>query len=678
MAVVSTQQSVAALYAAIFNRAPDQDGLNFWTAKINDGNSFANIATGFAQHEVFTTGIGALPNADYVDALYHNILGAAGDADGVAYWTARLDGGESKASVVASFVEGSLTIDLDAMLADGSLSQADYDLALVRQQTLTNKADVGIYYAETLGAASNLNTGTDSTSKIALEADPQYKASQAAIANVDSTPASVNSAKEAITVAAPTDPSTDPSQAPLTTFTLNKGVAAQQAGELPAHYKLSDAHVDLGAHTVAEVAPATAAAQTVVNGASNAAGLTLTATYTLNDTLVNIANPANAATVTGHAYSLTDATVDLGALTVAGVADAQAAAQAVVDGASNKADLTLAATYTLADTLANIQAADPAVLTGHSYALTDTTVDLGALALADVATADDAAQAIIDGASNKVADSLTLAATYTLADTLANIQAADPAVLTGHSYALTDAVGPLTDLSVAAAGFVADATNAGSYTYSLNDSLANVVGADSTLVSGHDVTLSDSSIDSTNLVSVLSKTTGLVDASAATNLTVDFSAVTTNVNFKAGSGDDVITVGSGVNTITAGAGADKINLGAGADKVVIGNTDSGITLATADTITGFTVGTDTLALGVAATDTNTSINATPEVDFTAALAAANAAFAGDTANALEYYVANDASNTYVFVDNGATHAVADQVVVLTGVQTLTTSDIIAA
>ena len=295
-----------------------------------------------------------------------------------------------------------------------------------------------------------------------------------------------------------------------------------------------------------------------------------------------------------------------------------------------------------------------------------------------MATADDAAQAIIDGASNKVADSLTLAATYTLADTLANIQAADPAVLTGHSYALTDAVGPLTDLSVAAAGFVADATNAGSYTYSLNDSLANVVGADSTLVSGHDVTLSDSSIDSTNLVSVLSKTTGLVDASAATNLTVDFSAVTTNVNFKAGSGDDVITVGSGVNTITAGAGADKINLGAGADKVVIGNTDSGITLATADTITGFTVGTDTLALGVAATDTNTSINATPEVDFTAALAAANAAFAGDTANALEYYVANDASNTYVFVDNGATHAVADQVVVLTGVQTLTTSDIIAA
>ena len=39
-AVVTAQQSVAALYTAIFNRAPDQAGLNFWTAQINAGASF--------------------------------------------------------------------------------------------------------------------------------------------------------------------------------------------------------------------------------------------------------------------------------------------------------------------------------------------------------------------------------------------------------------------------------------------------------------------------------------------------------------------------------------------------------------------------------------------------------------------------------------------------------------
>ena len=222
MAVVTTQQSVAALYTAIFNRAPDQAGLNFWTAQINGGASFATIAEGFAQHEVFTTGIGALPNADYVNALYTNILGSAGDAAGIAYWTARLAAGESKASVVASFVEGSLTIDLPALLAAGSLTQADYDLALVRQQTLTNKADVGIYFANTLGAASNLNPATVSTSKAGLEADPIYKASQAAIAGVDSTGASVKTAQDAIAVAAG---SPNPAQALLgQTFTLTAGI----------------------------------------------------------------------------------------------------------------------------------------------------------------------------------------------------------------------------------------------------------------------------------------------------------------------------------------------------------------------------------------------------------------------------------------------------------------------
>ena len=221
MAVVTTQQKVAALYTAIFNRAPDQAGLNFWTAQINAGTSFASIAAGFAQHEVFTTGIGALDNAGYVSALYTNILGSAGDTAGIAYWTARLAAGESKAAIVAEFVNGSLTIDIPALLASGGISAADAAAATIRQQTLTNKADVGIYFANTLGAASNLNPATVSTSKAGLEADPIYKASQAAIAGVDSTAASVQTAKDAIAVAAG---SANPAEALLGhTFTLTAG-----------------------------------------------------------------------------------------------------------------------------------------------------------------------------------------------------------------------------------------------------------------------------------------------------------------------------------------------------------------------------------------------------------------------------------------------------------------------
>jgi hypothetical protein len=219
---VSNQTLIAALYTAVFNRAPDQAGLNFWTAQLNAGTPFASIAAGFTQHEVFTTGIGALGNAAYIAALYTNILGSAGDTAGIAYWTARLASGESKASVAAAFVSGSLTIDIPALLATGGISAADAAAAITRQQTLTNKADVGIYFANTLGAASNLGANTVTSSKASLEADPIYKASQAAIANVTSTAASVTDAKSAIS-GTTTAPSTPATPASPQTFTLTAG-----------------------------------------------------------------------------------------------------------------------------------------------------------------------------------------------------------------------------------------------------------------------------------------------------------------------------------------------------------------------------------------------------------------------------------------------------------------------
>lgn len=212
MAVATTQQLVSALYVAIFNRAPDKAGLDSWTAQINGGKTFASVAVGFAQHEVFTQGIGQLDNTAFVNALYTNVLGSAGDAAGVAGWVAQLAAGTSKAAVAASFVQAAMTVDIPALLAAGTLTAADAAAATIRQQTLTNKADAGIYFADTLGARSNLNANTVASSKAGLEADPIYNASKAAIANVTSTAASLQSAKDAIAVAAGT---TNPAQSLL-------------------------------------------------------------------------------------------------------------------------------------------------------------------------------------------------------------------------------------------------------------------------------------------------------------------------------------------------------------------------------------------------------------------------------------------------------------------------------
>lgn len=198
---VTVKQEVAALYSAIFNRAPDQAGLEFWAAAIEGGDSLTKAAEGFTQHPVFAEVYGDLSNQAKVEALYTNVLGSAGDAAGIQFWVAKLESGVSFGQVVAEFVSGALTIDLDALLASGELSQADYDAAVVRQNSITNKADAGVYFADTFGAASNLSATTDTTTKEGLESDPVYLASQAAIAGVTNDPATLAAAKAAIDAA---------------------------------------------------------------------------------------------------------------------------------------------------------------------------------------------------------------------------------------------------------------------------------------------------------------------------------------------------------------------------------------------------------------------------------------------------------------------------------------------
>lgn len=200
-------------------------------------------------------------------------------------------------------------------------------------------------------------------------------------------------------------------------------------------------------------------------------------------------------------YFLADGAASFEGVAVADLEAAQAKAQSIFDGALNKADLEYSVAYTLSDTLANIMAADAAVLEGHAYTLTDGVVDLGDRSVEAIVAAQAAAQALIDGSANETKPEL--AATYTLSDSLANIM--DPAnadMVTGAgSYALTDVKADLGEVTVdglaaaqlaattAAQAVIAGATNASelgglSYTFVLNDTVAHIQDLGGTLPEG--------------------------------------------------------------------------------------------------------------------------------------------------------------------------------------------------
>jgi hypothetical protein len=152
---------------------------------------FNSIANGFVQHPVFTEVYASLDNSAFVNALYVNILGAAGDAPGVAYWTGLL-ANNSRASVLSEFVQASLEIDLSVGAAALKITEAELATAQIRQNFITNKATVGVAFADLLGTDSNLKATTNPNTLAGLRADQAYVVSEAVLDSVTDNKASAD------------------------------------------------------------------------------------------------------------------------------------------------------------------------------------------------------------------------------------------------------------------------------------------------------------------------------------------------------------------------------------------------------------------------------------------------------------------------------------------------------
>jgi methionine-rich copper-binding protein CopC len=94
---------VARLYYAAFGRIPDAGGLNYWVTAARAGATMAQISSDFVRSAEFASLYGSnVADSKFVDLLYQNVLGRAGDAGGKAYWLARLTTDKAPRSAVLS------------------------------------------------------------------------------------------------------------------------------------------------------------------------------------------------------------------------------------------------------------------------------------------------------------------------------------------------------------------------------------------------------------------------------------------------------------------------------------------------------------------------------------------------------------------------------------------------
>ncbi|WP_436001158.1 DUF4214 domain-containing protein, partial [Rhizobium sp. LjRoot30] len=109
------------IYQAAFDRTPDAAGLTFWVKTLDAGKGLLGAADGFVTSTEFQTLYGTnISNQAFVEQLYQNVLGRAGEEAGIDFWTDRMTNGVSRAEVLAGFSESAENIaGVAPAIADG-------------------------------------------------------------------------------------------------------------------------------------------------------------------------------------------------------------------------------------------------------------------------------------------------------------------------------------------------------------------------------------------------------------------------------------------------------------------------------------------------------------------------------------------------------------------------------
>lgn len=93
---------IGRLYRAYFLRAPDAEGLGYWS---ESGMGLASISVAFADSSEFKERYGTLSHQAFVELVYENVMGRTPDAAGLAFWVEKLYGGMTRGALMLNFSE---------------------------------------------------------------------------------------------------------------------------------------------------------------------------------------------------------------------------------------------------------------------------------------------------------------------------------------------------------------------------------------------------------------------------------------------------------------------------------------------------------------------------------------------------------------------------------------------
>ena len=130
------QAQLTNLYYGLLNRAPDENGFEFWLDHLDRGTlSFEKVVESFLSSREFVTAQDTnTANRAFVEMVYDQVLDRSSDDAGRGYWLAQLDAGLSRAGFVAGVIQSDeftseQTLTLDFVPGAYEASSFQYGIA---------------------------------------------------------------------------------------------------------------------------------------------------------------------------------------------------------------------------------------------------------------------------------------------------------------------------------------------------------------------------------------------------------------------------------------------------------------------------------------------------------------------------------------------------------------------
>jgi hypothetical protein len=192
----SQSLAVANLYIALFDRAPDAAGFEFWNTELNQGATFASVAGKFLTSPEGLAIYPASQTADqFVTTLYETVFGRSPDAGGLAFWTSVLNNAGGTASVAARAAVVTEIIKVVSTPMDAKpvgMTDAEFNATVMDREIFARKGEVGIDFAVNL-QSNDLALAKEVLANLAIGTKPVVPSplpsgSEVAPAPVDTSP----------------------------------------------------------------------------------------------------------------------------------------------------------------------------------------------------------------------------------------------------------------------------------------------------------------------------------------------------------------------------------------------------------------------------------------------------------------------------------------------------------